>query len=118
MIMAYDEYPDIYIRSKAIVFLGTPHRGSESANFATVISQIANVAWKLTPGPAVMRTGSTGISNTRLLNTLSLGSEELMDISSTFRHRASDFLICTFYEQKFVYPLNDLASSPLHNPPQ
>lgn len=66
-------------QTKAIAFLGTPHRGSDMANFAAIAGNIVNL---------VKRT------NTRLLETLEPTSEVLASITQEFhamlRSRAQD----------------------------
>ena len=66
-------------QTKAIAFLGTPHRGSDMANLVTIAGNIVNL---------VKRT------NTRLLETLEPTSEVLASITQEFhamlRSRAQD----------------------------
>ena len=78
-----DAYESIRVNTKAVVFLGTPHRGSSSATLGKVIGDIVNIAFKVT---------------TRLLPTLALGSEELGNLSEDFVPCSTSLLLHTFYE--------------------
>lgn len=71
-------------RLKGIMFLGTPHRGSESADLGAVVSNIVNFAAKL---------GSLGLAKKPLqigiLAELKNGSKTLRELHETFVKRAS-----------------------------
>jgi hypothetical protein len=66
------------------MFLGTPHRGSQTADMATVLTGIVNVA---------ARFGSLGLAKSPLqqsiLKELKTGSQSLRELHDTFRKRAS-----------------------------
>ncbi|KAK0734064.1 hypothetical protein B0T26DRAFT_797979 [Lasiosphaeria miniovina] len=71
--------------TKGIIFFGTPHRGSKSANWAAVVS----------------KTTSTTLlgQDSQLLKLLELHSPDLLKISQDFRGLASEYAITSFYEQ-------------------
>lgn len=79
-------YSDIRNSTYGIVFLATPHRGSNAASWASTMSNIAIAAF---PG---IQTG--------LLKSLETDSAVLGDINDNFRHLAADFQIVSFYELK------------------
>ncbi|EKG09964.1 hypothetical protein MPH_12926 [Macrophomina phaseolina MS6] len=101
---AYDRYPEIWMRSKGVVFLGTPHRGSATADPAKVFGNILNVAWHASGGGLFRR----GVK-TNLLRALSQNSSELMGIADDFTQRASSLSIATFYEQSVTEPLGSVV---------
>lgn len=101
---AYDRYPEIWMRSKGVVFLGTPHRGSATADPAKVFGNILNVAWHASGG-GIFRRGV----KTNLLRALSQNSSELMGIADDFTQRASSLSIATFYEQSVTEPLGSVV---------
>ena len=85
------DFQDILNKTRAVSFLGVPHKGSGSAwwgNFA------ANA----------LKAASVGTStNTSLVADLRRDSTALIDISNQFMPRGKDLIIYTFYEtQKFA----------------
>lgn len=79
-------YKDIVDNTKAIIFLGVPHKGSGSAwwgNFAANALKAASI------GRA---------TNTALVADLRRDSETLTNISKQFVHRGRDLKIYSFYE--------------------
>ena len=82
------EYQDVLDNTKGIAFLGTPHRGSDSAWWGAVVANI-------------MKGLSIGTStNSRLVSNLKKDSSSLGSISSQFVHRTKGIRIYTFYETK------------------
>lgn len=104
MNLAYERYPEIWKRSKGVVFLGTPHRGSATAAPAKVFGDIFNVVWHASGGGLFRR----GIK-TDLLRALGQNSSELMGIAEDFRLRANSLSITTFYEQFVTEPLGSVV---------
>ena len=80
---------------KSVIFMGTPHRGSNVANWSKILGQIANV-------PLM---GSLRVD---LLQDLRPKSELLMTISSDFIERGAGLSIFSLYERKFIPGLRDL----------
>ncbi|KAF2454898.1 hypothetical protein BDY21DRAFT_325395 [Lineolata rhizophorae] len=104
MNMAYERYPEIWMRSKGVVFFGTPHRSSAAAAPAKLFGDIFNAAWYASGG----RLFRGGVK-TDLLRTLSLNSSELIGIGDSFTQRANSFSIVTFYEQYVTKPLGSVV---------
>ena len=82
------EYKDVLDNTKGIAFLGTPHRGSDSAWWGAVV---ANIVKGLSIGTS---------TNYRLVSDLKKDSSSLGIISSQFVHRTKGIRIYTFYETK------------------
>lgn len=82
---------------KGILFLATPHQGSGSTQFPSVLTSIANVALSGTSRFARhMRSD--------LIKALEKDSQILKEISISFRHKASNFHIASFIEQDITPP--------------
>lgn len=100
LIMAYMEhvnYGDILDSTIGIVFMGTPHRGSDLASWGLMATNLVNAA-------------SLGMGiNKELLKTLKADSEMLAGISTQFVHRATPLKIRTFTEQQVERPLTTLV---------
>lgn len=69
-----------------IVFLGTPHRGSDLASLGQTLARIAKVAFK---NPKI-----------QLLKILEENSQQLQDLSEQFSNLHSLFHIVSCFEQK------------------
>ena len=115
MNIAFDRFPDVWVQSKGVIFLGTPHRGSSVATPAKILGDIINVA--LSGSGASLFAGEL---NTPLLQTLKAGSSELIGIGDTFTQRANALSIVTYYERYKTPPLGQVVSgnpflSPNHN---
>ena len=82
------EYKDVLDNTKGIAFLGTPHRGSDSAWWGAVV---ANIVKGLSIGTS---------TNSRFVSDLKKDSSSLGSISSQFVHRTKGIRIYTFYETK------------------
>ncbi|EKG10098.1 hypothetical protein MPH_12697 [Macrophomina phaseolina MS6] len=104
MIDACDDYREIWMRSKGVVFLGTPHRGSATATPAELFGNIFNVAWHASGAALFTR----GVS-TDLLKALKQNSSELLDIAKSFKARSSSLSIATFYEKAITEPLGSVV---------
>ncbi|KAH7053204.1 hypothetical protein B0J12DRAFT_571100, partial [Macrophomina phaseolina] len=105
MIDACDDYREIWMRSKGVVFLGTPHRGSATATPAELFGNIFNVAWHASGAALFTR----GVS-TDLLKALKQNSSELLDIAKSFKARSSSLSIATFYEKAITEPLGSSSA--------
>jgi hypothetical protein len=96
-----DEYEKIRVAVTGIMFLATPHRGSDPAKMATMVASILNIS---TLGLGLPRTRSD------LLEGLKRGSPELVSIARDFRHHLTpDLKIYSFYEMKLIPPLKTLV---------
>ena len=78
--------------------MGTPHRGSELIPWATLLSNLINIA---SIGQGIRKD---------LLRNLKTESNVLIDISSRFIHRATPLKIMTFIEQQIERPLTTLVN--------
>lgn len=79
-------YKDVVDNTKAIIFLGVPHKGSNSAWWANFAANALKAA-------SIGRT-----TNTAFVAALRKNSNTLINISKQFVHRAKDLKIYTFYE--------------------
>jgi hypothetical protein len=70
------------------VFLGTPHRGSNLANWASMLASISKVAF-LNP-------------KADLINDLKKNNKTLKDISEDFTKIVSEYILKSFYEEHKV----------------
>ena len=86
----------------AILFLGTPHRGSPSAGYAKILSQIVNV---FVIGSQASRIA--GAMRTDLLKSLVVNENELLRIAEDFRVHTASMKITSFIEQKKMQGLNE-----------
>jgi hypothetical protein len=93
-------YGDILRSTKGIVFLGTPHRGAKLADWTRFSRDIIDIA---PLGPSVVRK--------TLLQDLETKSGLLQRISESFRHRALNIKIASFYERVFTLPMKRLVVS-------
>jgi len=80
-------YLGIRTSTAGIVFLATPHQGSNAANFGNIIAGVANA---VTPGISFL--------NRDMIRDLKKGSPALFEISSKFSNICTGISIHTFYE--------------------
>jgi len=90
-------YDNIRTSVIAILFLGTPHRGSEETGFPLVLTSIANVALAGT-------SRFVGSMRSDLIKSLEKDSKILKDISTNFRGQTRDIKIASFIEQNRTPP--------------
>ncbi|KAK0647013.1 Alpha/Beta hydrolase protein [Cercophora newfieldiana] len=81
---------DIANSTKGLIFFGTPHRGSNEAEWAEVISGVVSTTMNR--------------PKSELLETLRSNSDELMNISEDFAPLAPRYAIASFYEAN-VHPV-------------
>lgn len=89
-------YHNISASVKGVMFMGVPHRGSDTAFWAKALAQLANI-----PLLGGLRTG--------LLNDLTPKSILLGNICDQFVERGKDLQIFSFYERKKIPGLSDLV---------
>jgi hypothetical protein len=99
-------YENIRTSVTAILFLGTPHRGSEETGFPLVLTAIANVA-------LAGASRFVGSMRSDLIKSLERDSKILKDISTNFRHQTGDIKIASFIEQKRTPPANSRVTTSL-----
>ena len=114
--MAYqrEEFQKIWLGSKAIIFMGTPHRGSPDASYGKVLGDIANVVLHMSGSDRII-----GGINTSLFKNLGQESKELIGIAEDFVGRASLLQIISFYETE-KHPLTNKVvcnKAPIPLPP-
>lgn len=100
MILAHEAdafYGDILRAAKGIIFMGTPHRGSELASWAVLFSNLVNAA-----------SFGQGM-RTSLLRNVDRDAEMLSEISRQFIHRATKLKIMSFVELQVERPLTTLV---------
>jgi hypothetical protein len=85
-------YDDIQKSCYGIVFLSTPHRGSEVTTFPNLLGGIANLA---TPGLSRL----IGRSRTELIQNLKKDASELEKLSLDFSERLFRIKVASFIEQ-------------------
>jgi hypothetical protein len=69
-----------------IIFLSTPHRGSEKASYGEFLARVATKVMHK-PAPA-------------LINVLRANSDTLMRLTTEFRFQLPNYQVCSFYEMK------------------
>jgi hypothetical protein len=82
-----------------IIFMGTPHRGSELVPWALLFANVVNAAFM---GQALRKD---------LLRELDGSSTTLMDISKQFVHRSTPLRIMSFIELQIERPLPNLVGA-------
>lgn len=98
---AYDApsiYGNILKSTTGILFMGTPHRGSDLVPWASLMSNLINLA---SLGQGIRK---------ELIQSLEKDSHMLLDISLQFIHRAESVKIMSFLEQQIERPLTTLVS--------
>ena len=78
-------FSDISDSARGIVFLGTPHRGSDLAKWLGTLTAITSAAAR-TPNPAFVRT-------------LQANSADLLKVSQDFQSLAKEYAVVSFYEE-------------------
>lgn len=91
------QYQTIRNHTLGIVFFGTPHRGSDKANYGKTL---ANVAAGVMHKP-----------KSKLISALQSNSETLMRLTSEFKFEAPNMEIMTFYETKPMGIFSSLVST-------
>lgn len=89
-------YQTLKDHTLGIVFFGTPHRGSEKANYGKTLANVA--------------TGVMHKPRSKLLNALQSNSDTLMRLTSDFKFEAPNMEIMTFYETKPTSIFSGLVS--------
>lgn len=80
------EFANLKTCCYSLIFMATPHRGSDKANMGKLLANIAKVSFKR---PKI-----------QVLRELEANSLLLQDLSDDFRHLHSQFRIASFFEQK------------------
>src|SRR5579871_137738 len=106
MIIAYHQNPEVWLRCKGVIFLGTPHRGSAAAEIAKMVGDTLNKAWTYSGAQLFL-----GGIRTNLLEDLSYGSPKLASVTKEFQERAAVLLIHSFYENEITPPTGRVVST-------
>lgn len=86
-------YQPIKDATLGLIFIGTPHRGSDKATYGKVLANVAQFVSHRPPA--------------RLLSALQTNSDILSRLTTDFRFQLPDHEVCSFFEQR---PLKGLAS--------
>jgi hypothetical protein len=79
-------YQSIQDATLGLIFLGTPHRGSDKATYGKVLADVAQfIAHRPSP---------------RLLTALQTNSDVLLRLTTDFRFQLPDYEVYSFYEQR------------------
>lgn len=100
-----NHFKDILSATTAIVFLGTPHRGSKVADTGKAVGDLANALLRIT-----RVTNLTGPIRSDLVSALSAGSDALQALAKSFHDQLDYLSIVTFYERRITSPLTGLVS--------
>lgn len=84
-----------------IVFLGTPHRGSDLATLGSVVGNIINSLAVIQPG----------VVKRDLLDHLNYDSSALQDLVLSARNRLNNIAIVSFYETEPMPPFSSPVSA-------
>ena len=112
IVTAYEDpkLNEVFLASRAIMFMGTPHRGSDIAKTAANFAAVANLP-QAVPGLSFF----VGPVRADLFNLLIRDSSILDDIDDSFRHRIGNIVIMSCYETELIEGSRKLASSrPFH----
>ncbi|KAF3931509.1 Ankyrin-1 [Dactylella cylindrospora] len=99
MSFAYQRSPQVGLRCRGVIFLGTPHRGSAAAQIAKSAADIVN-----RPAAYIGIRAFFGEIRSGLLEDLTYDSPRLTNISKSFQERAASLLIFSFYERELTKP--------------
>ena len=108
MIIAHenDHLSPVLHATRAIVFMGTPHRGSAIAAAVKPIAALMNVWLDVSMTSALI-----GSMRSDLIDLLKRDSDKLDDINDAFRQRARNIIILSFYETLNYPRLSQLVRS-------
>jgi hypothetical protein len=107
LVLAHEDnhrYADILYATSAIVFFGTPHRGSKGADIGKVVGRVVNTCLR-----ASQTARLAGTIRDDLLVTLGSNSQALSDLAVSSRNRLRDLGIVTFYETETMPGLSELV---------
>ncbi|KAF2791689.1 ankyrin [Melanomma pulvis-pyrius CBS 109.77] len=97
-------YGDILSATSAIVFFGTPHRGSKGADLGKIVGRVVNMCLR-----ASQTAGIPGSIRDDLLTTLGSNSRALSDLAVSSRNRLKNLEIVTFCETETLPELSELV---------
>ena len=108
MILAHEDerFAEILRTTAAIMFMGTPHRGSDIAASLSPLIEVVNFGLKYSGGSLI-----TGSMRNDLINMLSRNSNALDEINESFMPRAKNIRIVCCYETRNPDNMNRLVST-------
>jgi hypothetical protein len=92
-----DRYHDIFESTVGIFFFGTPHRGSEKANYAAVLAKVATVVFNK--------------PESKVLTALKTNSDDLMKLTSDFRFLVRRYQVVSLHETQPMGTPSSLVST-------
>lgn len=96
-----ERYGSLLQSTIGVIFLGTPHRGSNLADIATIVGRIINLA----TAPATIGASSSVIRRD-LLSLLCYDSEILQELDFSARNLWDNISVASFYETLPTPPLS------------
>jgi ankyrin repeat domain-containing protein 50 len=108
MITAHENerFAEVLKTTRAIMFMGTPHRGSEIASSLRPLVEAINFGLRYTGGSAIV-----GTIKDELIAMLERNSSALDEMNESFIPRVKDKQIISCYELEWPEKMNQLVSS-------
>lgn len=97
-------YDPVRRNIKAIVFMGTPHKGSRLSSYLTPLSRIINGLIPTSP------------IRSDLIGNLQVLSRTLSEVTELSVQALNEITVVSFYEQKRLKGVNSLVSKPSRLP--
>jgi len=96
-----DDYGNILISTPGIIFLATPHGGSDAASVASMLASIMNLPLFGVGLPRARKDS---------LQALEKGSKQLFEIARDFRKHTRDITMYSFIEKMSIPPFRNRVS--------
>ncbi|PVH93685.1 hypothetical protein DM02DRAFT_661734 [Periconia macrospinosa] len=106
LVLAHEDnhlYGQILSATSAIIFFGTPHRGSKGADIGKVVARTINLCLRVSQTSRI-----AGPIRDDLLITLGSNSQELSDLAVSSRNRMRNLEVVTFHETETMPGLSEL----------
>ena len=112
LVIAHEEsrYANILRSTKAVAFFGTPHGGSDKAGLGSILANILNTVESVS-----LLELALGSTRSDLVKILGSRSTVLEEVSLSFRNRANDIEIVSFYETRASPPFKTEVSVSLRS---
>ncbi|KAF2279455.1 uncharacterized protein EI97DRAFT_492076 [Westerdykella ornata] len=107
LVLAHEDdrlHGDILSATSAVIFFGTPHRGSKKADIAKIVGSVVNVCLRASQTAGIARS-----IRDDLLTTLGSNSQALSDLAISSRNRLRNLEIVSFYETETMPGLAELV---------